>query len=90
MLDARSLALPDVRGAGGEPAVRTPSDSRIDVEIPEGGLDFEELERALLVQALRKSGGSQTGAARLLGLSRDTLRYRLEKFAIDVAATRES
>jgi len=90
LLDARALALPDVRGDGAAPTVRATSDARVEVEIPDGGLDFEELERTLLVQALRKSGGSQTGAARLLGLSRDTLRYRLEKFAIDVAATRET
>jgi len=90
LLDARALALPDARGNGAAPALRTTGDARVEVEIPDGGLDFEELERTLLVQALRKSGGSQTGAARLLGLSRDTLRYRLEKFAIDVAATRET
>ncbi|MEW6271911.1 MAG: sigma-54 dependent transcriptional regulator [Thermodesulfobacteriota bacterium] len=87
VLDARALALPDV--GGGSLALRTTGDGALEVEIPEAGLDFEALERALLVQALRKSGGSQTGAARLLGLTRDTLRYRLEKFAIDVAATRE-
>ena len=57
--------------------------------IPDGGLQFEDLERSLLMQALKKSGGSQTGAARLLGLSRDTLRYRLEKFGIDAASVRE-
>ena len=52
-------------------------------EIPDGGVRFEDIERALIVSALRKSGGSQSAAARLLGLSRDTLRYRMEKFGIE-------
>mgnify|MGYP000086894299 CR=1 FL=1 len=86
-LDARTLSLPDAGPSG--VSVRADGAGRVEVEIPEGGMQFEELERALLLQALRKSGGSQTAAARLLGLSRDTLRYRLEKFGIDVAAMRE-
>ena len=32
--------------------------------------------------ALEKAGGNQTAAARLLGVSRDTLRYRVEKFGL--------
>jgi DNA-binding protein Fis len=36
----------------------------------------------MVVSALRKTRGCQSGAARLLGLSRDTLRYRVEKFGI--------
>ena len=32
--------------------------------------------------ALERTDGNKTGAARLLGLSRDTLRYRLEKYGI--------
>ena len=51
----------------------------LDLEIPESGIDLEELERSLIVKALRKSGGNVSRAARLLGLSRRTLQYRLEK-----------
>ena len=50
--------------------------------LPPSGLDLEELERELICQALDRSDGNKTGAARLLGLSRDTLRYRLEKYGI--------
>jgi transcriptional regulator with PAS, ATPase and Fis domain len=50
-----------------------------DLDIPESGIDIEELERALIVKALQKSGGNVSRAARLLGLSRRTLQYRLEK-----------
>ncbi|HEV7499965.1 MAG TPA: helix-turn-helix domain-containing protein, partial [Vicinamibacteria bacterium] len=48
-------------------------------DIPESGIDIEELERSLIVKALDKSSGNVTRAARLLGLSRRTLQYRMEK-----------
>jgi DNA-binding NtrC family response regulator len=51
----------------------------IPVEIPDGGLDLDDLERTLILRALEKSGGNVTRAARLLGLTRRTLQYRLEK-----------
>jgi two-component system response regulator AtoC len=50
--------------------------------LPANGLELEELERDLICQALARAEGNKTGAARLLGLSRDTLRYRLEKYGI--------
>jgi len=50
--------------------------------LPDGGLSLEELERDLIRQALERAGGNRTRAAALLGLSRDTLRYRLEKFGL--------
>jgi two-component system response regulator HydG len=47
-----------------------------------GELGLEALERQILEQAMRRSGGVQTGAARLLGISRRTLQYRLEKHGL--------
>lgn len=47
--------------------------------LPSGGIVLEELEMLLVKQALDRSGGNQTRAAELLGLSRDQLRYRLKK-----------
>jgi DNA-binding NtrC family response regulator len=41
---------------------------------------LEEAERGLLTRALEKSGGNQTRAAVLLGITRDTLRYKMKKF----------
>ncbi len=61
-----------------------------EVELPDGGIQFEELERAVILAALRKSGGRQIDAAKLLGMSRDTLRYRIEKFGIDLATLKTS
>ena len=43
---------------------------------------FEELERELVRQALERTGGNQTHAARLLGMTRDQIRYRLRKFEL--------
>jgi transcriptional regulator with PAS, ATPase and Fis domain len=49
-------------------------------ELPEEGVDLEAVEKGLLQQALTRSGGNQSAAARLLGISRYALRYRMEKF----------
>jgi DNA-binding NtrC family response regulator len=51
------------------------------LDIPEEGIDLEELERSLVLQALEKTAWNVTRAAKLLGLTRDTLRYRMEKFS---------
>jgi len=52
------------------------------VEIPSGGLSLEDNERNLLARALEKTNGNQTQAARLLRITRDTLRYKMKKFAL--------
>ncbi|HTS31740.1 MAG TPA: sigma 54-interacting transcriptional regulator [Bryobacteraceae bacterium] len=49
-------------------------------EIPTDGLSLEDNERGLLVRALEKTSGNQTQAARLLRVTRDTLRYKMKKF----------
>ena len=51
----------------------------MDLEIPDSGIDLEAVERSLILKALDKAGGNVTRAARLLGLSRRTLQYRIEK-----------
>jgi transcriptional regulator with PAS, ATPase and Fis domain len=48
--------------------------------IPADGLSLEENERSLLARALEKTNGNQTQAARLLRITRDTLRYKMKKF----------
>lgn len=53
------------------------------IEIPESGIDLEEIELALIKKALEAAGNNQTKAAKLLNISRDTLRYRMKKFNLD-------
>lgn len=53
------------------------------VVLPSVGLQLAEVERDLIVQALARAKGNKSEAARLLGISRDTLRYRLEKYGVD-------
>src|SRR5215472_10261410 len=50
------------------------------VGISTDGLSLEDNERSLLVRALEKTDGNQTQAARLLRITRDTLRYKMKKF----------
>jgi two-component system response regulator AtoC len=51
-------------------------------EIPAEGMSLEDNERMLLARALEKTGGNQTQAARLLRITRDTLRYKMKKFSL--------
>ena len=47
--------------------------------LPPEGVQLESVEMSLVKQAMNRSGGNQTRAAELLGISRDQLRYRLKK-----------
>jgi DNA-binding NtrC family response regulator len=49
---------------------------------PTEGIRLAEWERGMIEQALAEANGNQTNAARLLGISRDTLRYRMAKFKL--------
>jgi DNA-binding protein Fis len=50
--------------------------------LPAPGVNLDEVERGLLVQALERSHGNQTHAGKLLGINRDQVRYRIEKFGL--------
>ncbi|MFQ5459035.1 MAG: sigma 54-interacting transcriptional regulator, partial [Myxococcota bacterium] len=63
-----------------EAALHVAPSGEIRFDFPEEGLSLDAVERALLQRALEKAAGNQSLAARLLGISRDTLRYRIEKF----------
>jgi transcriptional regulator with PAS, ATPase and Fis domain len=52
------------------------------IRIPPEGISLEKVEEALVRQALRMTDGNQTKAAKLLDISRDALRYRMQKFGI--------
>jgi len=61
---------------------RGPRGDRVPFVLPENGIDLEAVERSLIAQALERTGGNQSAAAKMLGLSRYTLRYRMEKHGL--------
>ena len=62
--------------------IRIESSNDIAVDLPAEGVAFTDIERAVLQRALTQCDGNVTRAARLLRLSRDTLRYRIEKLGL--------
>ncbi len=57
-----------------------PLDGTQQFTLPPGGISLEDVERQLIMAALKQTGNNKSKAARLVGLTRDTLRYRMEKF----------
>jgi DNA-binding NtrC family response regulator len=53
-----------------------------EIQLPAEGLNIDDVERRLVVLALERTRGNQTRAAALLGLHRDQIRYRIEKFGL--------
>lgn len=77
--DAETLDAKDFTG------MTKPLSASNDFQLPATGVDLEQLERSLLVQALKRCNGNQTRAGSLLGLNRDQIRYRIEKFGLSTA-----
>ncbi|MBW2059708.1 MAG: sigma 54-interacting transcriptional regulator [Deltaproteobacteria bacterium] len=58
-------------------------------ELPEDGIELESVVKELIRQAVEKCGGNKAKAARLLGISKATLLYRLKKYGLkNTARTR--
>jgi two-component system response regulator AtoC len=78
LAEADLLGPEDFRALRGEAPPRAP----VGFRLPASGVDLQEVERSLLEQALERTGGNQTRAGELLGLNRDQVRYRIEKFKL--------
>lgn len=79
------LARTDKIGAEELPPEIRVSSSRIaniGLKLPEEGIDLEQIEKEILLQALERHSWNQSRAARYLNISRKTLIYRMEKFAL--------
>src|SRR2546422_7067028 len=81
---ARSKDTVDIDDLGlksAKPAapVLVEADGRVQIDFSAGGIVLDDVERQLIVEALRASGANRTQAAKLRGISRATLRYRLQK-----------
>ena len=87
VLEAEQLSLASDMSSAADRVAPTRSADGTAIEggaaaaLPAG--ELPQWERAMIEQALREAGGNQTRAAQRLGISRDTLRYRLKKFGIE-------
>ncbi len=81
-IDAADLALPSAAEAAPQPAWRP--------ELPTGGMSLREVERELVLEALRRSGFLQKDAAKLLGVSRRKLNYMIRRMGITHAGWRRN
>jgi transcriptional regulator with PAS, ATPase and Fis domain len=75
----RPASLPMTIGHAASAAAAVAS---VSPQIPDMGLALEDNERHLILRALEKTGGNQTQAAKLLKVTRDTLRYKMKKFKL--------
>lgn len=80
-VEVDDLGLPLAASTPGAVAV-APS-GEVQVTFPDAGLSLEAVERAVVGSAMSKAGGNQSAAARLLGVTRDVLRSRLQKYGLD-------
>lgn len=78
------LTAQDVRACGLGPASEV---ARV-VSIPEEGIDLDDLEKNLVLEALRRTDWNQTEAARLLGISVDRMNNRVKKYGFTHAKWR--
>ena len=65
------------------PRARAEERAAAGLTIPDKGLSLENVERSLIAQALGKAGGNKTVAAKLLGISYDSLRYQVKKYGLE-------
>jgi len=68
---------PEMTNGGSRPA---PSSNGDLIKLPPEGVNFEDVERSLIMQAMERTDNNITKSAKLLGLTFRTLQYRLEKF----------
>jgi DNA-binding NtrC family response regulator len=78
----RAMLLVDRSHLEPEDFTLTRTVSPVEFVLPPEGVKLEEVERQLLVQALERASNNQTQAAQLLGINRDQVRYRIEKFGL--------
>jgi DNA-binding NtrC family response regulator len=64
-------------------APRAPGTAFDVYQLPGDGVGFDKLEREYVRQALERTRGNRSRAARLLGMNRDQIRYRIEKFGFE-------
>jgi len=83
-LDPSLLPAADAVPEGEAPAAAVRVGAQgVTVELPADGVRFDDVERAVLVAALKHTRGNVVQAAKHIGLSRDAFRYRLRRLGVD-------
>jgi two-component system, NtrC family, response regulator AtoC len=88
LLHAGPIVQPEhlgVAGAKKAPLSFEPN-GEVRVDFSAGGIVLEEVERQLITEALQATGWNRPRAAGLLGVSKETLRYRMEKYQLQAPA----
>lgn len=78
LCDTNIINMNDIKGELRQPKGK----GALEIDIPDEGINFEELEKELIKKAMEKSNNVAAKAARLLGMSYKTFWYRLEKFGL--------
>jgi two-component system response regulator PilR (NtrC family) len=79
-LDAADIKLEGAPGPGG---VRKAQSGGGDVPFLPDGMSLDQYEQEIIKEALRRADGNKSQAARLLGLTRNALRYRLTQMGME-------
>lgn len=86
MADTDTIMLEDIKSE-----LRLPLEkASISMELPDEGINFEDLEKELIKKAMLKSNNVAAKAARLLGMSYKTFWYRLEKFGMHISSKEDA
>ena len=81
VLEATDIRIEAPRHSGAQGSNQQPM-------LPEG-MTLEQWEQMMIREALRRAGGNKSQAARLLGLTRNALRYRLSQMGLDSGSNEE-
>jgi DNA-binding NtrC family response regulator len=85
MCEGNQISTDDISGELRLPGLK----GAFDIDIPDEGINFEEMEKALIKKAMAKANNVAAKAARLLGMSYKTFWYRLEKFGLHEDSTHD-
>lgn len=78
VVEATDINLPQMH----KTSPSTSKESRVRINIPDDGIELEEIEKEIILSALRSSGGNVSKAARKLHIGREALRYQIKKYSI--------
>jgi len=84
MLDGTELKLSNFSFLKKEQPVDALSNDSFVLKIPKNGITIDKVIKSLILQTLEITKGNQVKAAKVLGLSRSKLRYRMEQLGIEI------